>query len=77
MLDAHSWQAKYQIDSVFCSFSYSENMDFNPATPFRYKPHIAVLSDICNEPGDAEFMTRFLLYANGFNIDALISTSSI
>jgi hypothetical protein len=44
--------------------------------PFKTKPHIAVLTDICNEPDDAESMSRFLLYANEFNIDALIATTS-
>ncbi|RDW82948.1 hypothetical protein BP5796_04439 [Coleophoma crateriformis] len=40
------------------------------------KPHIAVLTDICNEPDDAESMTRFLLYTNEFSIDALVATTS-
>jgi hypothetical protein len=51
-------------------------MDFSNIPPFASKPHIAVLTDICNEPDDAESMTRFLLYANEFNIDALIATTS-
>jgi Protein of unknown function (DUF1593) len=51
-------------------------MNFKTITPFKSKPHIAVLTDICNEPDDAESMTRFLLYANEFNIDALIATTS-
>lgn len=76
MVNAHSQKAKYQIDSVFCLFSYSDNMDFKTITPFKSKPHIAVLTDICNEPDDAESVTRFLLYANEFNIDALIATTS-
>jgi hypothetical protein len=40
------------------------------------KPHIAVLTDICNEPDDAESLTRFLLYSNEFHVDALIATTS-
>lgn len=51
-------------------------MDFKSIPPFKSKPHIAVLTDICNEPDDAESMTRFMLYANEFNIDALIATTS-
>ncbi|CAM6001914.1 unnamed protein product [Sphagnum balticum] len=51
-------------------------MDFKSIPAFKSKPHIAVLTDICNEPDDAESMTRFLLYANEFNIDALIATTS-
>lgn len=43
---------------------------------FASKPHVAVLTDICNEPDDAESLTRFLLYANEFKVDALIATTS-
>jgi hypothetical protein len=52
----------------------SQTLENIPA--FKFKPHIAVLTDICNEPDDAESMTRFLLYANEFSIDALIATTS-
>ena len=49
---------------------------FHTIPAFKLKPHIAVLTDICNEPDDAESMTRFLLYANEFTIDALIAITS-
>jgi hypothetical protein len=49
---------------------------FQDIPTFKAKPHIAVLTDICNEPDDAESLTRFLLYANEFQIDALIATTS-
>ena len=49
---------------------------FQNTPPFKSKPHIVVLTDICNEPDDAESMTRFLLYANEFSIDALVATTS-
>jgi Cellulose-binding Sde182, nucleoside hydrolase-like domain len=49
---------------------------FQDIPAFKTKPHIAVLTDICNEPDDAESLTRFLLYANEFQIDALIATTS-
>ncbi|KAH6669211.1 hypothetical protein B0J14DRAFT_641134 [Halenospora varia] len=49
---------------------------FKDLPAFKSKPHIAVLTDICNEPDDAESMTRFLLYANEFSIDALVATTS-
>ena len=53
------------------SFAEYQNL---PA--FKAKPHVAVLTDICNEPDDAESMTRFLLYSNEFSVDALIATTS-
>ena len=43
---------------------------------FKSKSHIVVLTDICNEPDDAESLTRFLLYANEFHIDGLVATTS-
>jgi hypothetical protein len=49
---------------------------FHEIPAFKSKPHIAVLTDICNEPDDAESMTRLLLYANEFHIDALVATTS-
>ncbi|KAE9379183.1 DUF1593-domain-containing protein [Stipitochalara longipes BDJ] len=49
---------------------------FQDIPAFETKPHVAVLTDICNEPDDAESLTRFLLYANEFQIDALIATTS-
>jgi hypothetical protein len=52
------------------------NSLFQNIAAFKAKPHIAVLTDICNEPDDAESLTRFLLYANEFEIDALIATTS-
>ncbi|KAH6724803.1 cellulose-binding protein [Leptodontidium sp. MPI-SDFR-AT-0119] len=49
---------------------------FQTIPAFKSKPHIVVLTDICNEPDDAESLTRFLLYANEFTIDALVATTS-
>jgi hypothetical protein len=49
---------------------------FQDIPAFKTKPRIAVPTDICNEPDDAESLTRFLLYANEFQIDALIATTS-
>jgi hypothetical protein len=49
---------------------------FQDIPAFKSKPHVAVLTDICNEPDDAESLTRFLLYANEVQIDALIATTS-
>ena len=40
------------------------------------KPRIIVLTDISNEPDDEESLVRFLVYANEFDIEALIATTS-
>lgn len=41
------------------------------------KPRVFVLTDIDNEPDDAMSMVRFLTYANQFDIEGLIATTSI
>lgn len=41
------------------------------------KPRVFVLTDIENEPDDAMSMVRFLTYANQFEIEGLIATTSI
>ncbi|HET9861964.1 MAG TPA: nucleoside hydrolase-like domain-containing protein [Steroidobacteraceae bacterium] len=44
------------------------------ATP---KPRVLVLTDIGNEPDDAMSMVRFLVYANQFDVEGLVATTSI
>jgi hypothetical protein len=40
------------------------------------KHRVIVLTDIENEPDDAQSMVRFLLYSNHFDVEALIATTS-
>ncbi len=40
------------------------------------KPRVIVLTDIGNEPDDAQSLVRFLTYANQFEIEGLIATTS-
>lgn len=42
----------------------------------REKPRVCVLTDIENEPDDAQSLVRFLLYSNHYDIEALIATTS-
>ena len=41
------------------------------------KPRVLVLTDIENEPDDAMSMVRFLTYANHFDVEGLVATTSI
>ena len=41
------------------------------------KPRVFVLTDIENEPDDAQSMVRFLAYANQFDVEGLVATTSI
>lgn len=41
------------------------------------KPRIIVLTDIENEPDDAMSLVRFLTYANQFDVEGLVATTSV
>ena len=41
------------------------------------KPRVFVLTDIENEPDDAQSMVRFLTYSNQFDVEALVATTSV
>lgn len=45
--------------------------------PAAEKPRVIVLTDIENEPDDAESMVRFLTYANRWDVEALVATTSV
>ena len=44
--------------------------------PASEKPRLIVLTDIGNEPDDSMSMVRLLTYANEFDIEGLIATTS-
>lgn len=43
----------------------------------REKPRVIVLTDIENEPDDAQSLTRFLVYSNQWDVEGLVATTSI
>ncbi|KAM0428617.1 hypothetical protein ACHAPT_006978 [Fusarium lateritium] len=43
---------------------------------FPHRPRVFVLSDISNEPDDAESLVRYLTYANQFDTEGLVPTTS-
>ena len=47
----------------------------SPATA-QDKPRVLVLTDIANEPDDEESLVRFLVYANEFDTEGLVATTS-
>ena len=48
-----------------------------PGPDVRPRPRVIVLTDIENEPDDTMSMVRFLTYANHFEIEGLVATTSI
>ena len=45
--------------------------------PARTNPRIIVLTDIENEPDDAQSLVRYLLYSNELNTEGLLATTSV
>lgn len=45
-------------------------------SPIAYHPRIFILSDIANEPDDAESLVRLLLYSNLLRIEGIVATTS-
>jgi hypothetical protein len=45
-------------------------------TVAQEKPRVLVLTDISNEPDDEESLVRFLVYANEFDVEGLVATTS-
>src|SRR6187401_684433 len=41
------------------------------------RPRVFVLTDIGNEPDDAQSLVRFLTYANQFEVEGLVATTSV
>lgn len=60
-------QARWVIIIFFLSIIQGYSQD---------KPRVLVLTDIENEPDDAESLVRFLLYTNHFEVEGLVATTS-
>lgn len=41
------------------------------------KPRVFILSDIANEPDDAESLVRYLVHSNQFKTEGLVATTSV
>lgn len=69
------------MHTYFCLFlslagataAYAQDVEFkDPA-----KQRVIVLTDITNEPDDQESLVRFLVYANEYDIEGLVATTSV
>ncbi|KAH7155178.1 hypothetical protein B0J13DRAFT_496142 [Dactylonectria estremocensis] len=50
--------------------------DSSKLQSFSSKPRVFILSDISNEPDDAESLVRYLLYSNQFQTEGLVACTS-
>lgn len=65
--------------SGFCLAAFlcaNASADFAPKPDCPDKPRLIVLTDISNEPDDEESLVRLLVYANEFDIEGLVATTS-
>jgi hypothetical protein len=58
------------------AMSFPAGLSAQPKNADVAKPRVIVLTDIGNEPDDSESFVRFLLYANEFDVEGLIATTS-
>ena len=61
---------------AICLLAISFAVQFQRARADESRPRIIVLTDITNEPDDQESLVRFLVYANEFEVEGLIATTS-
>lgn len=62
--------------SFFLCFATSINSRAEIKDTALEKTRILILTDIENEPDDAQSLVRFLLYANQFDIEGIVATTS-
>ena len=63
----------------FCLFGFALftlMSAFSTTASAQEKPRVLVLTDISNEPDDEESLVRFLVYANEFDVEGLVATTS-
>lgn len=72
LISRHGWGAVLLLALMLCTGGAF-------AAPLAYpeKHRVIVLTDVENEPDDAESLVRFLTYANQFDIEGLVATTSI
>ncbi|KAM5342503.1 hypothetical protein ACJ41O_013469 [Fusarium nematophilum] len=58
-------------------FAETSSLQTRCAPATTSKPRVFVLSDIANEPDDAQSLVRLLVYANEFRLQGLVATTSV
>jgi len=65
-----------QLRRLFFFFFFTTIMALDKLQAYAQKPRVFILSDISNEPDDAESLCRYLLYANQFETEGIVATTS-
>ena len=64
------------LSQLLPNSSFAMATDTSRLQSFPSKPRVFILSDISNEPDDAESLVRYLLYSNQFNTEGLVACTS-
>ena len=71
------WLHWVALSGITCLWGVSSAMAAEMRFPQLAKPRVVILTDITNEPDDQESMVRFLVYANEYDVESLIATTSV
>ena len=72
----HQWLVLFFILLLPASPARAQSAPERLVDQYEGKARVFVLSDIGNEPDDQMSLTRFLVYANEFDIEGLVATTS-
>lgn len=79
-MQSHGWDRQFRGEiralRVFGSRISGRGALSQAEAPNQGKQRVFVLTDISNEPDDEESMVRFLVYANAYDIEGLVATTS-
>lgn len=70
-----TWVARLCRGLVVATFFMATSAVADDAAPVR--PRVLVLTDIQNEPDDAQSLVRFLVYSNQWDVEGLVATTSV
>jgi hypothetical protein len=63
--------------AIVCYLFFASRSVCVAAEPPENRPRVFVLTDIENEPDDAQSLVRFLTYSNEFDVEGIVATTSI
>lgn len=73
---AHPWPTTLSLLSIAIFTVLADNTPRCKPWEIDKKPRVFILSDICNEPDDAQSLVRLLVHADQYEIKGLVATTS-
>ena len=76
MLAALSLWSLWAVLQLFLLPVAASNSSCSAIQPLHTRPRVLILTDIANEPDDAESLVRLLLYSHQFRLQGFVATTS-